>query len=161
MDKLDTADRILLASMQENARVPLDQLAYDTGLSTASVQRRLKRLREQGMIAAEVALLEPALMGFPMTFLVLVELERERLDQLDAFRRRVRSEPQVQQAYYVTGEADFALLCLARDMADFEALTSRLFFADHNVRRFRTSVVMERTKTGQMVPLSASDEEQP
>lgn len=160
MFKLDTADRILLARAQQDARTPLDQLADATGLSTASVQRRLKRLRAEGMIAAEVALLDPASMGYPMTFLVLVELERERLDQLDAFRRRVRGEPQVQQAYYVTGEADFALLCLARDMADFEALTSRLFFADHNVRRFRTSVVMERTKTGQSVPVSETDEEQ-
>jgi len=83
-----------------------------------------------------------------MTFIVMVELERERIDQLDAFRRIVRKEVQVQQCYYVTGEADFTLICTARDMLDFEALTRRLFFENTNVRRFRTSVVMERTKVG-------------
>ncbi|EGG95410.1 transcriptional regulator, AsnC family [gamma proteobacterium IMCC1989] len=91
-----------------------------------------------------------------MTFIVMVELERERIDQLDAFRRIVRKEVQVQQCYYVTGEADFTLICTARNMADFEALTQRLFFENANVRRFRTSVVMDRAKVG----LSVSTEEE-
>jgi DNA-binding Lrp family transcriptional regulator len=93
-------------------------------------------------------------MGLPMTFVIMVELERERREQLADFRARVRDEPQVQQAYYVTGESDFALVCVARDMADFEALTQRLFFENGNVRRLRTSVVMERTKVGLTVPVS-------
>jgi len=81
-----------------------------------------------------------------------VELERERLDQIDAFRRISRAEQQVQQCYYVTGEADFILICTAKDMADFESLTHRLFFENSNVRRFRTSVVMDRSKTGSFLP---------
>ena len=85
---------------------------------------------------------------------MLVELERERVDQLDAFRRRAKAEPRVQQCYYITGEADFALIVLARDMQDFQDLTHRLFFDDANVKRFRTSVVMDRTKVGLTVPLS-------
>ena len=89
-----------------------------------------------------------------MTFLVLVELERERVDQLDAFRRRAKAEPRVQQCYYITGEADFALIVLARDMQDFQELTHRLFFDDANVKRFRTSVGMDRTKVGLTVPLA-------
>lgn len=152
MESLDATDQSLLAIVQENARASLDHMAEATGLSSASVQRRLKRLRERGAISSEVAHLEPEILGYPMSFVVLVELERERLDEIDAFRRRVRAEPQVQQAYYVTGEADFALICLARDMSDFETLTHRLFFADRNIRRFRTSVVMHRTKVGLEVP---------
>ena len=90
---------------------------------------------------------------YKMTFIVLVELERESLQQLDLFRKRARNEPLVQQCYYVTGEADFILICTARDMQDFEELTHRLFFENSNVRRFRTSVVMDRTKTGLTVPI--------
>ena len=148
MIELDPADRTLLALLQTDARTPLDQMADATGLSAATVQRRVKRLREAGVIERESAVLDPASLGWTMTFLVLVEMERERIDVLDAFRRRMRSEPQVQQCYYITGDADFALICLARDMADYEQLTRRLFFDDMNVRRFRTSVVMERTKVG-------------
>ena len=90
-----------------------------------------------------------------MTFIILVELERERLDQLDAFCTKAKSEFQVQPCYYITGEADFALVVLARYMADFEQLTHRFFIEDTNVKRFRTSVVMSRTKTGMTVPLGS------
>lgn len=152
-EALDQADRILLDQLQTDATQGIDALAHACGLSVASVQRRLKRLRASGAIAREVAQLEPAAVGLPMTFVIMVELERERREQLADFRARVRDEPQVQQAYYVTGESDFALVCVARDMADFEALTHRLFFENGNVRRFRTSVVMERTKVGLSVPV--------
>nr|WP_255536358.1 Lrp/AsnC ligand binding domain-containing protein [Pacificimonas pallii] len=94
-----------------------------------------------------------------MSFVILVELERERTDQLDTFKRAAQREPQVQQCYYVTGEADFVLLCVARDMDDFEQLTRRLFFDNENVRRFRTSVVMDRTKVGLAVPVWPDDTE--
>jgi Lrp/AsnC family leucine-responsive transcriptional regulator len=152
---LDKADRILLDRLQTDASLGIDALAHACGLSVASVQRRLKRLRAAGVIEREAAVLNPAALGQPMTFVIMVELERERLEQLAAFRAAIRDEPQVQQAYYVTGESDFALVCVARDMADFEALTHRLFFENGNVRRFRTSVVMERTKVGLSVPVGA------
>lgn len=153
MTVLDKADRILLAALQADARLGLEPLAAACGLSVASVQRRLRRLREAGVIEREIAVIDPKALGQAMSFVVMVEMERERLDQLDAFRRAARAEPQVQQCYYVTGEADFTLICTARDMADFEALTHRLFFENANVRRFRTSVVMDRTKVGLSLPL--------
>jgi Lrp/AsnC family transcriptional regulator, leucine-responsive regulatory protein len=153
---LDKPDRIILDTLQTNARVSLEALADACGLSSASVQRRMKRLRDTHVIESEVAILNPDALGQCMTFIVMVELERERIDQLDAFRRIVRKEVQVQQCYYVTGEADFTLICTARNMADFEALTQRLFFENTNVRRFRTSVVMDRTKVG----LTVSTEEE-
>ena len=118
----------------------------------ATVQRRIRALKAEGYIENDVALLSPAALGFKMTFVILVELERERIDQLDAFRRKVRSEPQVQQCYYITGDADFALIALARDMDDYQELTHRLFFDDSNVKRFRTSVVMDRSKVSLEVP---------
>lgn len=148
MAELDDADRTILAALQADTRSSPDALADATGLSTATVQRRVKRLRDSGVIARETTVLDPGALGWAMTFVVLVEMERERIDVLDAFKRRMRGEPQVQQCYYITGEADFALVCLARDMVDYERLTRRLFFDDANVRRFRTSVVMDRTKVG-------------
>jgi Lrp/AsnC family transcriptional regulator, leucine-responsive regulatory protein len=150
---LDAPDRRLLSLLQADSGIAINALADDTGLSPASVQRRLRRLRENGVIAGEVAILDPGALGFGMTFVVMVELERDRIDQLDAFRRKAMREAHVQQCYYVTGEADFALICVARDMADFEELTRRLFFGDENVRRFRTSVVMGRTKVGLTLPI--------
>ena len=151
--ELTETDRIILRSLQADARTRLETLAEDTGSSVATVQRRMKALREAGVIAGETIAIAPERAGFTMTFLILAELERESLHQLDAFRRRMKAEPQVQQCYYITGEADFALIALARDMQDFQLLTQRLFFDDSNVKRFRTSVVMDRTKTGMAVPV--------
>lgn len=146
MFDIDSSDRLILSTLQADARVSLDNLAHLTDLSPATVQRRLRRLRESGLIHREVAILDADALGWGMTFLVLVEMERERLDVLDSFKRRMRAEQQVQQCYYITGDADFALICLARDMKDFDQLTQRLFFDDSNIRRFRTNVVMDRTK---------------
>ena len=151
--KLDAHDRRLLNLVQIDARTGLEALAAETGLSVASVQRRLKAMKRSGIIQAEVALVDPRKVGAAMSFLVMVELERERQDQIDSFARQVQSDPMVQQCYYITGEADFCLICLARNMDEFEELTKRLFFDNTNVRRFRTSVVMRSHKVGLGVPV--------
>ena len=153
MTELTPNDFVILRLLQENAREKLETIAFETGLSVATIQRRIKHFKSSGVIAGESALVAPESVGFMMTFLILVELERERIDQVDAFRRKVKAEPYVQQCYYITGEADFALIALAKDIQDFENLTQRLFFDDANVKRFRTSVVMNRTKVGMSVPL--------
>ncbi len=149
---LDATDRRLLDLLQQDAGRSLESLAGEVALSAAAVQRRIRRLKRDGVILGEVALVEPAAVGLPMTFVVIVELERERAEQIDGFRRKAAAESQVQQCYYVTGEGDFVLIALARDMDDFEALTRRLLFDDPNVRRFRTSVVMGRPLRGTAVP---------
>ena len=153
MSNVDDSDLTIPRMLQANARERLETMAYESGMSMATVQRRIRAFRDSGIISGEVALVEPKAVGYAITILVLVELERERIDQIDAFRRKVKAEPQVQQCYYITGEADFALIVLAKDMEDYEIMTHRLFFEDSNVKRFRTSVVMDRTKISLNVPL--------
>ncbi|MDW3183540.1 Lrp/AsnC family transcriptional regulator [Roseobacter sp.] len=150
---LDKTDLTILRTLQTNCRVGLEKLAHECALSVPSVQRRLKRLRQAKLIEKEIAVLNPAKFDYKMTFIVMVELERESLQQLELFRKRATAEPQVQQCYYVTGDADFILICSAKDMQDFEALTHRLFFENSNVRRFRTSVAMDRTKVSLSIPI--------
>ena len=150
---LDEFDREILRRVQIDARATAEVIGGDIGLSAAAVQRRLKRLRQDGVIVAEVAVVDPAAVGQAMTFIVGVELERERADMLDVFRRAARADPNVQQCYYVTGIADFILIVTARDMADFEAVTRRLLFDNPNIRRFTTSVVMARDKVSSVVPV--------
>lgn len=151
--EISAADQIILRMLQTNSRERLESIAIETGLSVATVQRRVRNMKADGTIMAETALINPKSVGYAMTFLIFVELEHERIDQIDAFRRKAKAEPQVQQCYYVTGEADFAIIALAKDMEDYEHLTHRLFFKDSNVKRFKTSVVMDRTKVGLDVPM--------
>lgn len=146
-------DATILKILQADSRARLDDISFETGLSVATVQRRIRAMKSNGLIARESAIVDPKLAGYAMTILIMVELERERLDQIDSFRRKVKAEPQVQQCYYITGQADFALIVLARDMQDYETMTHRMFFEDSNVKRFQTSVVMDRTKVSLDIPL--------
>jgi Lrp/AsnC family transcriptional regulator, leucine-responsive regulatory protein len=150
---LDAFDRDILRWVQRDARATGEDIGADIGLSAAAVQRRLKRMRQLGVITAEVAIVNPSAVGLAMSFIVAVEMERERADMLDAFRDAARADPHVQHCYYVTGMADFILIVIARDMDDFEAFTRRLLFDNPNIRRFTTHVVMARDKVGQVVPL--------
>jgi Lrp/AsnC family transcriptional regulator, leucine-responsive regulatory protein len=150
---LDAFDRDILRRVQLDARATGEEMGAAIGLSAAAVQRRLKRMRQLGVITAEVAIVDPAAVGLGMSFVVAVEMERERADMLDAFRAAARADANVQHCYYVTGMADFILIVIARDMDDFEAFTRRLLFDNPNIRRFTTHVVMARDKVGQVVPI--------
>jgi DNA-binding Lrp family transcriptional regulator len=150
---LDAFDREILRRVQLDARITGEDIGADIGLSAAAVQRRLKRMRQLGVIVAEVAVVNPLAVGQAMTFVVGVEMVREQSDMLDAFRSAARADPNVQHCYYVTGVADFILIVVARDMHDFEVFTRRLLFDNSNIRRFTTSVVMARDKVSQVVPV--------
>ena len=150
---LDRHDREILARYQGDTQAPAKVIADAVGLSTAAVQRRLKRLRADGVIAGEVAVLEPSAVGLPVTCVVSVDLERESARELDRFRRKVMQAPEVQQCYYVTGASDFVMIVLAESMEAYEAFMRRMFLDDANVRAFTTHVVLERMKVGLGVPL--------
>ena len=150
---MDKSDYKLLAVLQQNARTSIQELADHIGASTASVQRRLKVLRDEGVIQKEVAVLDPKKLGFGITAVVSVELERDRLDQIDAFKRKARQDHQVTNFYCIAGDGDFMMIVVAKDIADYEAFTHRFFFADKNVRKFRTSIVISTEKATLELPI--------
>ncbi len=84
-ENITSADTIILNLLQKEAKHGLDVLAYEPGLSVASIQRRLKSLRSRKLILGDVAIKDPVKVGLPMNFIVLVEMERERIDRIDAF----------------------------------------------------------------------------
>jgi DNA-binding Lrp family transcriptional regulator len=152
---LDDFDRAILRALQSDNRRPQRLIARDVGLSAPAVQRRIRRLEAGGVIRANVAVVDPPLVGQAITLVVAVEMEREGRQALDAAKRAFAAAEEVQQCYYVTGEADFVLVVTVPSMAAYEALTRRLFFDNREVRRFRTFVAMDRVKVGLGVPLGA------
>lgn len=150
---MDAKDRRLLDLLQKNAKTSIQQLADHAATSTASVQRRLKALRDAGVIQREVAVLDPKKLDLGVTAIVAVELERDRLDQIDAFKRKAKEDEQVTHFYCIAGDADFMMIVMAKDIADYEAFTHRFFFADKNVRKFRTSIVVSTEKATLEIPI--------
>ena len=121
-------------------------MGYEIGLSSPAVQKRLKKLRDTGVIEQEIAVLSPSKLGREMTVIVQVMLERESRRHLDAFKRSMRNAPAVQQCYYATGEADFILVVIVKDIQEYEKFTQEYFFDQSNVNKFTSSIVMDRVK---------------
>jgi len=115
----------------------------------------LKRRNGTGVIEREVIQLNPQKANALMTFVVEVELERERIDLLDEFKRSMLALEEVQQCYYITGHADFILIVLVKDMNDYDRFSRQVFVENPNIRRFATSVVVDRVKASLSVPLGA------
>ncbi|MCV9997235.1 Lrp/AsnC family transcriptional regulator [Pararhizobium sp. YC-54] len=145
---LDAYDRKILEILQKDNTTPQRQIGEAVNLSAPAVQRRIKRMEENGVIRANVAVVEPASVGQSITIFVEVEVISETADRIEEAKRAFACAPEIQQCYYVTGEADFVLVIVVPSMADYEALTRRLFFGNNNVKRFRTFVAMDRVKVG-------------
>ena len=152
---LDAYDRKLIEEIQRDGRMAQGELGARVNLSAAAVNRRLKRLADEGVIERYTAVVRPEALGYALTIAVEVEVENERSDLLDAMKRSFQACPQVQQCYYVAGECDFVLILAVRDMAQYNDLTRSLFFESNNVKRFRTLVAMSRVKVGLTVPVDA------
>ena len=150
---LDKIDRALLAQLQEDGALTSDKLSERVGLSASAIHRRVRRLEQAGVIERRVAIVNPEAAGRSALFLVGIEVERERRDLVDKLRQWFRSEPAVQQAYYVTGSSDYVLVVTAPDIAAFDQLMSDMMAANPNVRRFTTNVVMSSIKRGLYVPV--------
>lgn len=151
---LDRFDRKLLAIVQHEADLTADILAERVGLSASAVLRRLKRLRADGVIIAQTAVVDPAKTGKPVFFLAALEIERERPELIARLRQWLSSEDQIQQVYYVTGTADFVLVIVATDVGAYDELMSRLMADNPNVRRFTTNVALGVGKRSLYVPVT-------
>jgi Lrp/AsnC family leucine-responsive transcriptional regulator len=152
--KLDIFDRQILNQVQDDASLTAEQLSLSVALSVSAIQRRLRRLHENGVIERNIAVVDPQMIERPTFFVVALQVERERPELLSLLRRWLRDEPQVQQAFYVTGEADFVLVITAADAASYDELMSRMVKDNPNIRRFTTNVALGIVKRGLTVPVA-------
>jgi Lrp/AsnC family leucine-responsive transcriptional regulator len=151
--ELDQLDVQILELYQRDTQLPAHRIGKAVGLSAAAVQRRLKQLRESGVIVREAAQLDPVALGLGVTCIVNVRLVSDAAPALARFHKQIAAMPEVQQCYYVTGSSDFVLVILVADMAAFEELTRGPLFADRNIKRFTTQVALSRPKIGLDVSL--------
>jgi DNA-binding Lrp family transcriptional regulator len=158
---LDSFDRKLLALLQEDARRSAELMGTMIGLSASAVQRRIARLREEGVIFEEIAIVDPRSLGRSLTVIVDIEVERDRPELVALLKRWLNAEPAIQEAWYVTGDSDFVLVVTARDVEDYDALMQKLASENPNVRRFRTRVALGTLKRGCKVPIDESEPANP
>lgn len=152
--ELDPIDLKILDLLQEDNQITNLELAERVGLSPPPCLRRVRRLREEGVIARDVALVDPAKVGRTIIAFVGVELDRQREDVLASFERKIMAEPEVQQCYFVSGEVDYLLVVTCVDMPSYNAFARRVLANEHNIKRFRTSFNLARVKYETKLPLA-------
>ena len=147
MRPLDSTDRRLLELLKKNNRLTAEELSAAVNLSPSAVQRRLKRLREDKIIEAEVAIINPEALGIGITCVVDIILQDGDSKALEKFKTAMRKCPEVSQCYYVTGTYDFVVIVGVKDMRQYEVFTKKWLLDNPNIRHFYTHVVMDKVKT--------------
>lgn len=151
--RIDPFDRQILNLVQEDSSQTAEQLSETVPLSPSAIQRRIRRMRANGVIVRDAAVVDPARVGRPTFFIVSLQVERERPELLAHLRRWLGEQDHVQQAFYVTGGADFVLVITAPDTETYDALMARLVSENANVRRFTTNVALSLVKRGLTIPI--------
>jgi Lrp/AsnC family transcriptional regulator, leucine-responsive regulatory protein len=151
---MDLTDLRILDDLQRDASLSNLALAARCGISAATCLRRVKRLVETGVIERRVALLSPERLGAGLTVIAEVWLDRQGVEHLDAFERRVLADAAVQQCYRVSPGPDFVLIAQAVDMAAWAQTVDRLFTQDANVRNVKAYFSVKRAKFDLRVRLS-------
>ena len=154
---LDEMDLHLLEQLQRDNSLSNQALAERVHTSAPTCLRRIKRLRDAGLIEQQIAVLNPqklaATIGYGVTAIVEITLDRQDAAALDAFETKVASVQEVQQCYRVSPGPDFCLVVHAAHMPAYLALTQQLFTSDANVRNVKSFFSVKRSKFGAQLPL--------
>ncbi len=139
---LDAFDHKLLARARRNNLEPARLTAEAVGLSESAVLRRLRRLRAEKVIVADVAMVDPARVDPRIVLHVLVEMNTQDRKVVNAFQAAMRASAEVQGCWDVTGETDYLLTVAVRSMAEYETFGIRELVPERGVRAFRSMIVI-------------------
>lgn len=156
---LDSTDWQLLDWLQRDASLSNQALAERANISPPTCLRRVRRLHEAGLIARQVAILQPdtlaALQGSGLSCIIEVQLDKQGAEHLDAFEARAIAHAQVQQCWRVSSGPDFILVVHTVDMPAYAALTQQLLTHDANVRNVKAFFATRRAKFDTAIALQA------
>ena len=150
---IDEIDRNILQTLQQDARISNVRLARKVGLSPSPCLRRVRELESRGVIRGHVTLLDPAAIGLGVSVFIQVTLEKQVEKELELFEQAVLERPEVMECYLMTGDADYLLRVVVRDVPSFER-----FLLDHltripGVAGIKSSFALKQVKYRTALPL--------
>ena len=150
---MDETDRRILACLQEDATMPVAEIARRVGLSSTPCWRRIQKLEEGKVIRGRVALLDSQKLNVGLTVFVFIRTNRHALDWLETFKRAVEQIPEVVGFYRMSGEVDYLLKVVVPDMAAYDAFYKRLI-STVDLFDVSSSFAMEEIKSTTALPLA-------
>lgn len=147
--RVDEKDREILSILQDNADQPAKAIAQAVNLSPSAVERRISKLKREGVIDRIVAVVSPPAVGRSLRILVEIEIQNEYRHNLEAFQRWLVRAPEVQSCWYVTGDADFVLSAMVRDIDEYNAFIERMMTDQGElVRKYKSLIALKTIKHG-------------
>lgn len=151
MAELDSFDQRILDLLQRNNQRTFAAVGEAVGLSATAVRRRVARLREEGVIIADVSLVDPAKLG--ITVIVSVRFEKESHATYEAFKKQMRDLQEVAQCYTVSGDVDFVVIAHLPDLPSYDEWIGAHLLSNPAIARSDTNIVYSRVKYQTAIPV--------
>ena len=156
MSPLDAIDRKILAALQADCHVTVQDLAAKVGLSTSPCHRRIKMLEDRGVISRYVALVDQKAIGLHVSVFISIKLERQKEEDLDRFARAISGWDEVLECYLMTGTRDYLLRVVAPDLAAYEAFLKTKLTRLDGIASIESSFALSQVKYSIALPVQTT-----
>jgi len=153
MDNLDAIDVRIIAAVQNDGRISINDLAGKVGLSPSPCARRLRILEEKGVIKGYAAVIDQTKVGLPVSAFASIKLERQREEDLDRFARAVAGWPEVVDCYLMTGQRDYLMRIVVRDLQAYETFIKSKLTRLEGIASIETSFALDQVKRAEVLPI--------
>jgi len=150
---MDDADKRLLAAVQRDAAVSQTELAEHAGVSASQVSRRLAKLKEEGVMRGIVGVLDPKRAGLTCSAIIRVRLRDHAAANVKAFRELVERMNEVTLCVMTTGETDYLIKVVARDLPHFQEIVQSKLLRCTAIAHMESSIILEHLKDTTALPL--------
>ena len=149
---LERKDRQILAALQRDSRLTMQELADKVGMSSSAAWRRVKSLEESGIIDRYAVIVNPMKAGFGLSSMVHVSLSRHEQTHVEHFIREVLQHPEVLECFATSGEADFHLRVVVEDIDAYNTFLDDFIFKLPGVSQVRSNIVLKEIKADTALP---------
>lgn len=150
--KLDTIDLKILKILQENSKITNLELSKQIGLSPAPTLERVKKLEQSEVIDSYHALVKPEAIGLSVKTFVLVSLAWQKENALNNFLQKVKDIDEITECYIITGEADFLMKLVCKDIPTYEQLLFKTLSQIEEIERLKTLMTLSTVKASKVLP---------
>ena len=151
---LDKIDLKILKIIQENAKITNLQLSGEIGLSPAPTLERVKKLETAKLIKGYYTQVDEEALGIGIKAIIQITLTRQLENAISNFKKEINKIPEIMECYQVTGNADYILIALLKDIRDFETLISQRLSKVEEIGQMQTMVILSKVKDSKLLPLN-------
>lgn len=155
--KLDEIDLKILKKLQKNAKITNLQLSKEISLSPAPTLERVKKLESRGFIKSYHALASEEKLQLGLSVFMQISLIRQRDNAINNFIEKINKIEEVMECYNVTGQADYLLKILVKDIAAFDTLVKDKLSPIEEIRNMHSMVVISKDKYSTVLPFNYID----